>query len=732
MTLRSACISVGAVLAFLCCGAMPVSASTSINQLGSDIDGEAAGDNSGRSVSLSSDGTILAIGATQNDGNGSDAGHVRVYEWNGSAWIQKGADIDGEAEGDQLGRSVSLSSDGTILAIGANLNDGNGSDAGHVRVYEWNGSAWVQKGGDIDGEAAGDYSGYSVSLSSGGTILAIGANRNDGAAYNAGHVRVYRWNGSAWVQKGSDIDGEAERDYSGRLVSLSSDGNVVAIGAYLNDGAANNAGHVRVYEWNGTAWVQMGADIDGEAEGDNSGYSVSLSSDGAILAIAARYNDGNGTDSGHVRVYEWNGSAWQQKGADIDGEAANDYSGVSLSLSSDGTILAIGATRNDGNGSDAGHVRVYEWNGSAWVQKGVDIDGEAEGDFSGAFLSLSSDGTILAISGLLNDGNGSAAGHVRVYSISPDADGDGVGDGTDNCPASSNADQTDTDSDGTGDACDTDDDGDGVLDGADNCPLTSNADQVDTDSDGTGDACDTDDDGDDVLDDTDNCPLLSNAEQIDTDSDGIGDLCDEDGDNDGVLDVDEVREDCRIKVDCDSDGETDLTDPFPLAVTYVALEEAGYVSTLPSNRLSTCSLNQSAAHLSGYTAPEGMESIGKQAQFSLSGCDIDSPETISVEVNFGKALPAEGLVCKVEGTSEPVDMTDATINGTAVTYTLTDNGEFDANPVAGIIDDPVTVIIPPAEPPANSAPFPVPINNLPFWWLLQGLLLSILARSRLT
>jgi len=305
-------------------------------------------------------------------------------------------------------------------------------------------------------------------------------------------------------------------------------------------------------------------------------------------------------------------------------------------------------------------------------------------------------------------------------------------DGADNCPLISNAGQTDTDANGTGDACDTDDDGDGVLDDTDNCPLVSNADQADTDSDGTGDACSDDNDGDGVLDDTDNCPLLSNAEQIDTDSDGIGDLCDEDGDNDGVLDVDEVREDCRIKVDCDSDGETDLTDPFPLAVTYVALEEAGYVSTLPSNRLSTCSLNQSAAHLSGYTAPEGMESIGKQAQFSLSGCDIDSPETISVEVNFGKALPAEGLVCKVEGTSEPVDMTDATINGTAVTYTLTDNGEFDANPVAGIIDDPVTVIIPPAEPPANSAPFPVPINNLPFWWLLQGLLLSILARSRLT
>ena len=156
------------------------------------------------------------------------------------------------------------------------------------------------------------------------------------------------------------------------------------------------------------------------------------------------------------------------------------------------------------------------------------------------------------------------------------------------------------------------------------------------------------------------------------------------------------------------------------------------MSTIPPNRLSTCSLNQSAAYVSPYTAPEGMESIDTQLNFSLSGCDPDSPETISVKVDFGKALPAEGLVCKVEGTSEPVDISSASISDTSVTYTLTDNGEFDANPVAGIIDDPVTVIIPQEDPPANSAPFPVPINNLPFWWLLQGLLLSILARSRPT
>ena len=190
------------VLAAVVGGALFVSASTSIDQLGSDIDGEAAGDRSGYSVSLSSDGTEVAIGATQNDGSGAEAGHVRVYEWNGTAWVQKGSDIDGEAADDRSGSSVSLSSDGTEVAIGAYGNDGNGLSAGHVRVYEWNGTAWVRKGSDIDGEAAGDHLGSSVSLSSDGTEVAIGAIGNDGNGASAGHVRVYEWNSgtSSWDQ----------------------------------------------------------------------------------------------------------------------------------------------------------------------------------------------------------------------------------------------------------------------------------------------------------------------------------------------------------------------------------------------------------------------------------------------------------------------------------------------------------------------------------------------------
>ena len=398
-------------------------------KLGDDIDGDEVNDRSGRSVSLSSDGSRVAIGAYLNDGTNEDVndnrGHVKIYDWNGSAWVQVGSDIDGEAAGDFSGYSVSLSSDGTRVAIGAYLNDDNGTNSGHVRIYEYNSStsAWVKLGNDIDGEAEYDYSGTSVSLSSDGSRVAIGANENDGNGSNSGHVRIYEYNSttSAWDKLGDDIDGEAEWDLSGVSVSLSGDGSRVAIGAIYNDGNGNESGHVRIYEYNSTtsAWSKLGDDIDGEAAVDRSGDSVSLSSDGSRVAIGAIYNDGNGTSSGHVRIYEYNSStsAWIILGNDIDGEAEYDNSGRSVSLSADGTRVAIGAHNNDGNGSSSGHVRIYDWNGSAWVKVGSDIDGETAGDKSGASVSLSSDGTRVAIGAYLNNGNGIKSGHTRIYEL---------------------------------------------------------------------------------------------------------------------------------------------------------------------------------------------------------------------------------------------------------------------------------------------------------------------------
>ncbi|KAH8063684.1 hypothetical protein JL722_2869 [Aureococcus anophagefferens] len=404
-------------------------------QRGDDIDGEAAYDYSGDSVSLSADGTALAVGAIWNGGAGSRAGHARVFAWdsNDDTWIQRGDDIDGEAAYDYSGYSVALSADGTALAVGAYENDGAGSNAGHAR-----------RGDDIDGEAALDRSGYSVSLSADGTALAVRAINNDGAGNSAGAPGVYHRAADdraddaapttpapttpapttavvAWTQRGDEIDAEAAGDQSGLSVSLSADGTTLAVGAPWNDGAGSNAGHARVFAWDSDdeTWVQRGGDIDGEAANDFSGSSVSLSADGTTLAVGAHGNDGNGLNAGHARVFAWHSDdeTWVQRGDDIDGVAAGDNSGYSVSLSADGTTLAVGAIYNGGGGTYAGHTRVFAWNSDdeTWKRRGDDIDGDAAGDESGCSVSLSADGTALAIGAYLNDGAGGDAGHARVF-----------------------------------------------------------------------------------------------------------------------------------------------------------------------------------------------------------------------------------------------------------------------------------------------------------------------------
>jgi hypothetical protein len=131
-------------------------------------------------------------------------------------------------------------------------------------------------------------------------------------------------------------------------------------------------------------WMQVGQDITGEAIGDEFGFSVSISDDGETIAVGARSNDGkNGKDLGHVRIYRLadNGASWEQIGEDIDGDAPDDKSGRSVSLSANGSIFAIGAPNAGIDGvSGAGQVKVYriDGGGSSWEQLGESIYGNNE------------------------------------------------------------------------------------------------------------------------------------------------------------------------------------------------------------------------------------------------------------------------------------------------------------------------------------------------------------------
>ena len=374
----------------------------SFSQLGTDIDGTTSFGNAGQSVSVSSDGSRLAVGIKS--GGSSSQGIVRVFDWDGTSWTQVGSDIVGINNGDNFGRAVSLSSDGARVAIGAPFADPASNfgyfNSGQVTAYELSGSTWVQMGSVFSGSFNGEQLGYSVSLNSDGTKFAFGAIRPG----NLGYVKVYNWSGTSWTQVGSTMVGDTASDQYGTSISLNSDGTRLAVGA----AAHNTSGYVKVYEFSGNAWGQLGSIINGEDSTDKFGFSVSLSSDGTRFAAGGI---GNTANSGHVRVFEYS-SDWTQVGSDIDSESPADNFGYSVSLNSDGTRLAAGAIFNNNN---RGHTRVFDWSGSSWNQIGSDIDGEASNDYSGHSVSLSSNGLRLAIGAPNNADGGSLAGHVRVY-----------------------------------------------------------------------------------------------------------------------------------------------------------------------------------------------------------------------------------------------------------------------------------------------------------------------------
>ncbi len=334
---------------------------------------------------------------------------------NYAQWTQLGADIQGVAELDEAGYGVSMNGDGSIVAVSAYLNDLGGNNAGQIRIFQLDDGNWVQMGQDIYGENSGDLT-REVSLSDNGMRVAVGGQLNDDSGTEAGNVRVFEFTGETWTQLGSDLDGENEYDWFGSSVSLSGDGQRVAVGAHKNDGNGEDAGHARVFEYNDGDWIQLGVDLDGEAAGDSFGHSVCLDFSGNRLAVGGYLNSGGGSGSGHVRVFDYGLDSWNQIGADIDGDAAEDNSGVSVGINYNGSIVAVGAYRNNGNGFDSGQVRVFRFELGSWVQLGSDIYGSDFLNYFGLRLAISNDGYRFIAGSPPNDDNGTNSGNARVFS----------------------------------------------------------------------------------------------------------------------------------------------------------------------------------------------------------------------------------------------------------------------------------------------------------------------------
>lgn len=383
-------------------------------QIGQNINGEAPGDNFGNAISFSADGSVVAIGAHLNDGNGTNSGQVKVYKNVSGVWTQIGNSLYGSIAGDYSGTSVSLSADGNTLAIGSPRNYGF---SGQVSVYKNVSGAWTQIGAKIQGLNFGDNLGWSVSLSSDGNTIAIGAIGEYTDGMETGGVKVYRNISGVWTQEGNEIDGFMNSTSFGRVVRLSADGSIVAISEPYTTVNGGYSGRVRIYQNLSGTWTQQGGSIDGTYANGTFGYSISLSSDGSILAIGAPGSAVNGSNSGLIKVYKNVSGSWMQQGATINGTLENESLGQSLDLSADGLVLAVGSRKNTGIDANPGGAKVFRFESGNWVRKGTEITG-ADNDNLGYPVALSGNGLTLATGSIYNNTNGSASGQVRLFDLS--------------------------------------------------------------------------------------------------------------------------------------------------------------------------------------------------------------------------------------------------------------------------------------------------------------------------
>ncbi len=360
------------------------------------MQGEFAGDRAGFDVDLNADGTIMAVGAIYHNGA---RGHVRVFQWDGISWNLLGSDIEGDNAVDFAGYAVSLNDAGDLLAVGIRHSNDNGNESGKARVYRYNGANWVQLGADLLGDSTGDHLGHDVSLNGSGTRLAVSAPHYDIGLNMVGVVRVYEWNGFAWVLQGSELRGQPD-DQFGISIDMDRSGNRLAVGA------PGNGRSTEVFEWIGGGWVSIGGVISGL------GSAVGLNDEGDRLA-AGNPNTSDGI--GEVGVFLLRDEGWSRLGEYISAEVASDLFGGAVALDSLGTTLAVGAYLNDTNGLDAGETKVFRLVGNTWVQLGADLNPTLADSRFGNAVSLSNNGRRLAVGANRSDANGNNSGETFVF-----------------------------------------------------------------------------------------------------------------------------------------------------------------------------------------------------------------------------------------------------------------------------------------------------------------------------
>jgi hypothetical protein len=283
--------------------------------------------------------------------------------------------------------------DSVAAGVGGNEFDDAGPDynSGAVYVFERDGfGTWVEDAYvKASSPALNDYFGWSVALSGDGATMVVGAPGKDvGQILDAGAAYVFAHDGQVWSQQAyvqaSTIKPIIDFGWS---AALSDDGDTMAIGACFessdatgidgdeNDQSAPDAGAVYMFVRDGqNAWSQQAfVKASNSDDGDDFGRSVALSGDGNTLAVSASWEDSSADgvganqadetvlDAGAAYVFVRDQGVWSQSSyVKAPNSDDVDYFSWDIALSSDGSILAVGAAEEDSAATDLGGDQANE------------------------------------------------------------------------------------------------------------------------------------------------------------------------------------------------------------------------------------------------------------------------------------------------------------------------------------------------------------------------------------
>jgi len=202
---------------------------------------------------------------------------------------------------------------------------------------------------------------------------------------------------SAQIQLNEISFGEYDKQMFGYLTDIDDQGDRIAVTQLKYPNTQNVNLGILIYENKAGSWVQLGEEIVIEHIEKWFGHAISLSGDGNSIAIGLSYVDAKQTNDGKVIVYKFINDTWVKKGNEIIGKHANGNFGFSLDLSFDGKVLCVGSPAIMDGKYHFGNVTVYNFMNDDWSQKGNVLKGESKMRGFGYDVCISNNGQFLSL-----------------------------------------------------------------------------------------------------------------------------------------------------------------------------------------------------------------------------------------------------------------------------------------------------------------------------------------------